>query len=93
MGMMDIDIQKIIEAFDEAKTEVWNDDDYFDIGYNNGIEEGKNIVLAMLKEQEAVEPIPPEDEFGLYRCGKCHHQLFRCVDKYCSRCGKSVKWE
>ena len=49
-------------------------------------------VLAMLKEQESVEPIPPEDEFGLYRCGKCHHQLFRCVDKYCSRCGRSVKW-
>ena len=46
----------------------------------------------MLEEQEAVKPIPPENEFGLYRCGKCHHQLFRCVDKYCSRCGKAVKW-
>ena len=50
-------------------------------------------VEKLLKEQEAVEPIPPEDEFGLYRCGKCHHQLFRCVDKYCSRCGQAVKWE
>jgi len=49
--------------------------------------------LLLLKEQEAVEPVPPEDEFGLYRCGKCHHQLFRCVDKYCSRCGQAVKWE
>ena len=48
---------------------------------------------GMLKEQDAVEPIPPEDEFGLYRCGKCHHQLFRCVDKYCSRCGRAVKWK
>ena len=49
--------------------------------------------LALLKEQEAVKPVPPEDEFGLYRCGKCYHQLFRCVDKYCSRCGQAVKWE
>lgn len=48
--------------------------------------------IALLKEQEAVEPIPPEDEFSLYRCGKCHRQLFRCVDKYCPRCGRKVKW-
>ena len=47
----------------------------------------------LLKEQEAIKPIPPEDEFGLYRCGKCYHQLFRCVDKYCSRCGQEAKWE
>ena len=49
--------------------------------------------LDLLKAQEAVKPIPPEDEFSLYRCGKCYHQLFRCVDKYCSRCGKAVKWK
>ena len=49
--------------------------------------------LELLKEQDAVKPIPPEDEFGLYRCGKCYHQLFRCADKYCSRCGQKVKWE
>lgn len=49
--------------------------------------------IAMLKEQEAIKPVPPEDEFGLYRCGRCYHQLFRCVDKYCSRCGKAVKWK
>lgn len=49
--------------------------------------------VELLKEQEAVKPVPPEDEFGLYRCGKCHSLLFRCVDKYCSRCGQAVKWE
>ena len=49
--------------------------------------------LALRKEQEAVKPVPPEDEFSLYRCGKCYHQLFRCVDKYCSRCGQAVKWD
>ena len=50
-------------------------------------------ILALLKEQEAVKPVPPEDEFGLYRCGKCYSPLFRCVDKYCSRCGQAVKWD
>ncbi len=49
--------------------------------------------IKLLKEQEAVNPIPPEDEFSLYRCGNCYHQLFRCIDKYCSRCGRAVKWE
>lgn len=49
--------------------------------------------MELLKKQEAVKPVSPEDEFGLYRCGKCYHQLFRCVDKYCSRCGQAVKWD
>lgn len=48
--------------------------------------------IALLKELEAVKPVPPEDELGLYRCGKCHHHLIRYVDKYCPRCGKVVKW-
>ena len=52
-------------------------------------------VLALLKEQEAVEPIPPTEESGLWRCGKCHRRLF-CVDDkdlFCSKCGQAVKWE
>lgn len=51
-------------------------------------------ILALLKEQEAVEPIPPKDESDLWRCGNCNHQLFRCTHQmYCEMCGKSVKWE
>lgn len=53
----------------------------------------KEMAEELLKEQDAVKPIPPEDEFSLYRCGKCYHQLFRCVDKYCPRCGQEVKWD
>lgn len=49
-----MDRKKIIEAFDDAKELVWLEDDEYTIGYNNGIEAGKNITLAMLKEQEAV---------------------------------------
>ena len=43
---------KIIEAFDEAKQEVWTDDDQYTVGYNNGLEAGKNIAIDLLKEQE-----------------------------------------
>ena len=51
-------------------------------------------VLALLKEQEAVAPIPPTDESDLWKCGNCNHQLFRCThQRYCEMCGKSVKWE
>ncbi len=49
--------------------------------------------IAMLKEQEAVEPF--FDEYVNPRCGKCHRRLF-CVDdrdSFCSKCGQAVKWE
>jgi peptide methionine sulfoxide reductase MsrB len=49
--------------------------------------------IVLVKEQDAVKPVLPEDELGLYRCGKCYHQLFRCVDKYCSKCAQAVKWD
>jgi len=48
---------------------------------------------GMLKEQEAVEPIPPTDESDLWKCGNCNHQLFRCThQRYCEMCGHKVKW-
>ena len=50
--------------------------------------------LALLKEQEAVEPIPPTDESEMWRCGNCHHQIFRCThQRFCDNCGRAVKWE
>lgn len=50
--------------------------------------------LELLKEQEAVVPIPPTDESDLWKCGNCNHQLFRCThQRYCEMCGKAVKWE
>ena len=49
---------------------------------------------ALLKEQEAVEPIPPTDQSDLWKCGNCNHQLFRCTHQmYCEMCGRSVKWD
>ena len=51
-------------------------------------------IVTLLKEQEAVKPIPPTDESDLWRCGNCNHQLFRCThQRYCEMCGRAVKWE
>lgn len=51
-------------------------------------------VLELLKEHEAVAPIPPTDESDLWKCGNCNHQLFRVThQRYCSECGRQVKWD
>ena len=48
----------------------------------------------LLKEQEAVEPIPPTDDSDLWRCGYCNSQIFRCThQRFCHECGRKVKWE
>lgn len=54
----------------------------------------KADALAILKEPEAVEP---EIQTGSgvswwYICGKCKTAL-NPKDKYCSRCGREVKWK
>ena len=54
--------------------------------------------LALLKEQEAVEPvkIPWLHSDGSisekYRCGSCDLSIFPSY-KFCPFCGRSVKWE
>jgi hypothetical protein len=54
----------------------------------------KHGKCELLKEQDAVEPIPPTDESDLWKCGNCNHQLFRCThQRYCEMCGRSVKWK
>ena len=48
---------------------------------------------GIMKEQDAVEPIPPTDESDLWKCGNCNNQLFRCTYQvYCEKCGSKVKW-
>ena len=47
-----IDMEKVIKAFDDAKELVWLEDDEYTVGYNAGIEAGKNITLSLLKEQD-----------------------------------------
>lgn len=87
------DREKVIEGLEKLRK---------DLGY--GLPDRSNVVMeylnsltdaiALLKEQEAVEPIPPTDESDLWKCGYCHHQLIRCThQRYCEMCGREVKWE
>ena len=67
----------------------------------------KDIVedaLAMLKEQEAVEPSFKQDEKGIFVwcCGSCGAYMYHIYDgidkakeyaKFCRKCGRQVKWD
>ena len=66
-----------------------------------GFEQARNFLrtiddaLALLKEQEPVEPI--DIGYGInvpypYRCGKCKIHI-RKGQNYCDMCGQAVKWE
>lgn len=50
--------------------------------------------IALLKEQDAVEPkVIRMNVFGypVHACGKCGHSITESMN-YCSRCGTAVKW-
>jgi len=56
--------------------------------------------IAMLKEQEAVEPIKMQRMDGnfsffvpYFLCGNCRYELIGKDVMFCSHCGKKVKWE
>ena len=66
-----------------------------------GHEKAKNFLrtidetIALLKEQEAVEPIPYHRSDGTifkYECRECRTKIFK-MDLFCRHCGRSVKWE
>lgn len=46
--------------------------------------------LALLKAQEAVKPI---ENAGFYYCGACRYAFTTAKQKYCSECGREVKWK
>ena len=54
-----------------------------------------NDAIALLKEQEAVEPeVEVLNEVDrLYKCPKCHKHFFYRKQKYCDQCGQAVKWD
>lgn len=96
-----MDREKVIEAFDKAKELVWADDDEYTVGYNKGLEKGKNIALALLKKQQPKPVAYPETNyqgFPVSHCPTCNE----CIDRkayggtkqqnFCPYCGQAVKW-
>lgn len=47
--------------------------------------------VALLKEQEAVEPRRDANYVRMFRCGACGKYV-GFIDSYCSNCGRKVKW-
>ena len=87
----------IIEKFDEEKELIWYDDDYFSMGYNNGLEAGKNIALELLKEQDRSKHghwivLTDCSNAGVY-CSECNTKMFdrypmpKKKSQYCGHCG------
>ena len=60
--------------------------------------------LFLMKAQEAIKPYMDYDGQDVWRCGKCGNSLMhpsyyeadedaKNFIRYCSRCGKAVKWD
>ena len=79
----------IIEKIVKAKREVWSDDYDFDVGFNKGLEEAKNIIISILKEQKPKLPIQQGD--SLCHCPGCRTVVMD-KQKYCHECGQAMKW-
>lgn len=85
------ELEKVIKAFDEAKELVWTDDDEYTVGYNNGLEAGKNIALTLLKEQKIAMKPKNIDKVG-GNCPVCGLRMAR-NHKYCYQCGQEMDWK
>lgn len=71
-------------------------DDWRQFHSDSEVQEIAKAAFAVLKEQEAVEPI---NSYGTFRCGKCrnivgyndgHGRGYQ--NNFCSKCGQAVKW-
>ena len=88
-----MDSEKVISIFEKIINVCKEDGcDFVDLSF-----EDAEQILALLKEQEAVEPI---NSYGTFRCGKCRNIVGYNDDcgrgyqnNFCSKCGKPVKWE
>ncbi len=53
--------------------------------------------IAMLKGQEAVEPVTESSVYDpdtwFFVCGSCKKGVISPGDKFCPWCGRAVKWE
>lgn len=63
---------------------------YLDLESHGCIHQLIRDALALLKEQEPVKPI---ERNGFYYCGACRYAFTIHRQKYCTKCGRAVKWE
>lgn len=95
-----MDREKIFDALRNCITEPkcrdcpWEECERFDCKKANVPVNLLLDVLELLKEQE---PVKPTWSQGKAYCGNCGQKLSRKCDgierRYCSFCGKEVKWE
>ena len=86
--MAEIDREKVIRLIEEEirVCELVNQ------GYRTIDLPALRDILALLKDQEAVKPRYIDGKRNHFiKCGKCNTDLMRGM-KYCSQCGKAVKW-
>jgi len=86
-----MDREKVINGLDEIM-HYSGEQMFYNDNFIRGIAED---ALALLKEQEAVPPIPYHRSDGTifkYECRKCRTKIFK-GDLFCRHCGQPVLWE
>ena len=85
------DRERVIECLQKAKIviEMW-----VPMFYQYNTPAGIDEAIALLKEQEAVEPKEAKFEtFGSTRkCSNCNKYLFP-AGRYCPHCSRPVRWD
>ena len=94
-----MDKAKITEEYDREKLEVWDGDDEYVIGYNNGLEDGKDLALWLFKEQQGswscrnitcnVINLP---YYKAYECSQCKSWADQPY-QFCPTCGARMDSE
>ena len=53
----------------------------------------RNITKEAIELLKAQEPVAPIERNGFYYCGECRYAFTVHKQKYCTDCGRPVKWE
>ncbi len=84
------DREKVISDLEEQIAWIRDNDFHKFPGWGHAVLAMRDA-LALLKEQEPVEPI-----YGLHgerHCGNCRNSLWVSGQRFCASCGRAVKWD
>ena len=96
-----VDRLKVISDLEEQIAWIRDNDFHKFPGWGHAVLAMRDA-LALLKEQEPVEPIPTKDDDWI--CGACNNSVVGTEEldeggfvpirfNYCPNCGQAVKWE